>query len=953
MVTKKDKFLAAAQKFLEKGALEKALAEYQRAAAEDAKDTRTWLRIAEIHVKRGENDQAVQVYLKTADLYVEQGFFQRAVAVYKNVIKLAPAYVEAHFKLADIYKQLGLFSDAVQQYEQAASVYQKAGRLKEAMAALTQIVELNPDQVLTRIKLAEVASQAGSVDEAVREFGRAAEQLEAQGKIDDYLRVAERLLFHQPQNLNLAKRVARWYIERQNARFALAKLQVCFNADPRDVETLDMLARAFEQLGQVPKTISVLKELARVYGETGRTADRNLTIHRVLALDPRDGEAREFSERSSYVGPAPNLPPAQPQASLGGGSRGGGASLPGLPAASGPPSGGFAVRAVTPVLSREASGGTQARRAAEEFERHRSITFTMMAVPQVVSAREATAPVNAKAPQQAPSTAERVAIAEKLVSHSEEDLRAEAKRIINEADVFVKYGLIERAVDHLRKVFEFDPLHTGARERLVAVLLQLGRKGEAAVELEALSEAVFADRPDEAEQHARRALELDPQAPRARRVLDQLARRAAEPPAEAASVGPSLAARQDPAESGELLDIDAVPELVLEDDETPSPLDLGDSRGYEDVEVSVAGRPAPGGAAPERALGGTPAESTASARSRAEAARSSAATPAFGVEAPIEEASAPPVEAPSPPTRGDTSRRPGAGAPAADPGLVIMDELLPPAEGAEAPPGEALEEFDNPRTTADGDAGALLAELEQVDFFIEQGMFEDAAGLLEGLDPQYADHPLVRARRQRLGDTETPPPDLDPSATAKTPSLATPTDPLGLGDIDLGIDTEPVPAERGQDPTPTVPVHANVAPRAVVAAGETPDVATHADLGIAYKEMGLFDAAINEFTKLSEDPAREVFALTMIGECYESKGASPEALIHYKKALNRPGVRDDESLQLYFQLGRVFQSLGDRTEALFFFEKVMKRDAGFSDVARRVALLRGDGASPRVPGARS
>ena len=185
MVTKKDKFLAVAQKFLEKGSLEKAIAEFGKAVQEDPKDTRTWLRIAELHVKRHEHDKATDVYLKTAALYVEQGFFQRAVAVYKNIIKLAPSYVDAHIKLAEIYKQLGLFSDAMQQYELAAAAHQKAGRVKEGLAAIRQIVEMTPDQPVAHIKLAEAASQAGMVDEAVKEFARAAELLKGQGRIDD------------------------------------------------------------------------------------------------------------------------------------------------------------------------------------------------------------------------------------------------------------------------------------------------------------------------------------------------------------------------------------------------------------------------------------------------------------------------------------------------------------------------------------------------------------------------------------------------------------------------------------------------------------------------------------------------------------------------------------------------------------------------------------------------
>ncbi len=216
MLNKKDKLLAAAQKFLERGSLDKALVEFQKAAQEDAKDTRTWLRIAEIHVKRGEATQATQVYLKTAELYVEQGFFQRAAAVYKNVLKLTPGHTDAHTKLAEVYRQLGLLSDSSQQYEQAATAFAKAGNAKQAMAALSQILEMNPDQVMVRVKIGEVAAQAGLTEDAVREFGKAADHLEQQGRTDDFLRVAERLLQIDPNNTAVGKRAAVRYMERQN-----------------------------------------------------------------------------------------------------------------------------------------------------------------------------------------------------------------------------------------------------------------------------------------------------------------------------------------------------------------------------------------------------------------------------------------------------------------------------------------------------------------------------------------------------------------------------------------------------------------------------------------------------------------------------------------------------------------------------------------------------------------
>jgi tetratricopeptide (TPR) repeat protein len=159
-----------------------------------------------------------------------------------------------------------------------------------------------------------------------------------------------------------------------------------------------------------------------------------------------------------------------------------------------------------------------------------------------------------------------------------------------------------------------------------------------------------------------------------------------------------------------------------------------------------------------------------------------------------------------------------------------------------------------------------------------------------------------------------------------------------------------LPSPAGLGAVPSRARSSAITPRAVVTTGGA-DALTFRDLGIAYKEMGLYDAAVAEFAKLIDNPEHEVFALTMMGECYESRGAPAEALLHYKKALNRPAVRDEEATQLYYQLGRVFHTLGDESEALYFFEKVARRAPGFADVAQRVASLRSKGVAPMDRGA--
>jgi tetratricopeptide (TPR) repeat protein len=753
VVTKKDKALAAAQKFLERGQQEKALAEFARVVQEDPKDVRTWLKMAEIYARRGANDQACDIYLRTGEIYEEQGFFQKAVAVYKNVIKLAPGLAVGHLRLGDVYRELGLVSDALQHLEIGATALQKAGRTAAALPALRQIVELHPENVVSRIKLAESASQAGAVDEAVREFASAAEQLKAQGRGDEYVRVAERLLFHRPESSAVARELAAVYIARGNPRLALAKLQAPLKAAPRDPENIELLARAMEAIDG-PKAITVWKELAGIYDELGRTSERDAVVAAALAHSPSDPGLQELARRWEVSRAQPTAVETVGRSSpLASAQRSTSASAPHSPPPI-PPAARAGFRAApkpvvqgAPALARSGPG------------RRPSGSFSVLLTPR-------------------PDT--------------------DVARILSEAEVFVKYGLYQRAVDHLRRIFEHHPDHQAAREKLAGALAQLGRRAEAALELATVAESLAAAQPGAARAVAERALAMDGACERAARMLGR------EPAA------PDSAAR-------------------------------GDTTGVDVV---------------------------------------------TGVEVVV-----------------DVDRDPAA------------DQLTPPPVVATAPPRGAG------AAASAGPAVDLDAELEQVDFFLEQSMPDDARAQLDELRRRVGDHPrVVQKQREIEAALGTEVEEVEIEHTLPDRLGAVPSD----GASDAG---------RAPGPGGGLPL-------ALMADGGSADLSTHGDLGIAYKEMGLYDAAIAEFKQLTADPRREVFALTMVGECLEAKGTLTDAVVSYKDALNRSTATATETLVLYYQLGSVFERLGDQNEALYFFEKVAKRDARFREVDRKIAALK-------------
>jgi pilus assembly protein FimV len=230
----RSKVINAAQKFVQKGQYERAIREYTKIVEEDPRDVRIWLKIGDLCARKGAKQEAVDTYLKVAEYYSEQGFYLKAIAVYKQILKIDSSRVDVNLKLAELYKQLGLLNDSMQQYELVANHHMQHGQTKDALAALREIVDLAPENVASRIKLAELCSREQMRAEAIDEFAKAADYLRANNRLDDFVKVAERLVYHDPDNLSLVRELARIYLRRGDPRRALQKLQVAFKADPRD-----------------------------------------------------------------------------------------------------------------------------------------------------------------------------------------------------------------------------------------------------------------------------------------------------------------------------------------------------------------------------------------------------------------------------------------------------------------------------------------------------------------------------------------------------------------------------------------------------------------------------------------------------------------------------------------------------------------------------------------------
>ncbi|HUL21655.1 MAG TPA: tetratricopeptide repeat protein [Thermodesulfobacteriota bacterium] len=137
----KENVLDAAQKYILKGQLKKAINEYLRLVEADPQDKRLHLKLGDLFSKSGEEDKAIQAYLKVATLYAEDDLNFRAISIYKKILSINPKFTDAFHKIATLYLKEGLAGNAKNYYQ---SILQINPSDSEAIKALKNIE--NPQQ---------------------------------------------------------------------------------------------------------------------------------------------------------------------------------------------------------------------------------------------------------------------------------------------------------------------------------------------------------------------------------------------------------------------------------------------------------------------------------------------------------------------------------------------------------------------------------------------------------------------------------------------------------------------------------------------------------------------------------------------------------------------------------------------------------------------------------------
>jgi tetratricopeptide (TPR) repeat protein len=994
----KQKALSAAEKFVQQGKLQNAINEYDKILKADPKDLTVLNTVGDLYARLGQNDNAIQCFKSVGDAYAGQGFTVKAIAMYKKLTKLKPS-VEAVLRLAELYTQQGLFNDSRAQYLQVAEEFLRAGELNQAVRIFQKTLEMDPENVAMRTRLAEVYVRLGKKTEAWEIFSTAAESLRARGSMGAAGEIIQRMLALDPTNSNALLLRGRLAYDSGNIASAVRDLESVADLDNHP-DGLHTLFQAYLRTGRLTDAGTLASKLASVHNdvtaatayaealvEAGRFEDA-LQIYqdysdRLLAADA----PKVLDSLHGIIGHVRENPEALE-------------NLLALLQKAGDQS------HLTEVY--ELLGHAYVQFGELEKARDYYFKLTQLEPQNQLHARNYQQMVqrlgtpgpgeNLITVEEGANLVEELeATAPFLEQRHPDDVALAVRAALTDAELFLSYNMPAKALDPLQSALPKAPRDLRLNQRLAALHTRLGQFREAAVCARTLEEIYSeASYPEEATRYA----EL------AGRYEERAAHAEAHPEPIVEAVVETSTAEEPAAEQA----AQAVEEFTVPI-ETPE---------------FTADTAAPAPAAPKRS------------GLFWHAPLSVSATPAHEPSAPRKTHMEPIAE-----TEIDLSQE-------WESATLEEPEAVAPEKTASAPKSKSARNVQDPETRE-----AIKETTDEVRFYLKHSMVDQAETALDKLERLKADRATLSAVRAQIeaakaaaaetadeisAESEADIEEIEIEDTAEiqasipqislphvAPAASRPTisqhapqsktaseleDVGGLGDFVADLESSlgdgflgapaaggkeglspaisRAPAVPGTRKPAGIPAHSSGAAAAAApalepqapfavsaqsaAAGPAADAEagvdlsdmftdlkreldedtavsaedpeTHYNLGVAFREMGLLDEAISELQKVCQAVehghsfAHKIQAYTWLAQCFLDKGVPEVAIRWYESALKLPGLDADTAMALHYELGSSQEAAQNKPAALKHFMQVYGSNIDYRDVAERIRALR-------------
>lgn len=268
------KHLERAKRFLEKNRVEDAIEAYKTVLDETPQHQEATQALGDLYARLDQPDRAADYYGILFDLLIDPRDEAKALAIYNRFLRNSGQPPERIARYAFLQQKQNHAEEAIDQYGKAADLFTAEGRHEDALFCFERMAQLDPENLSRQMQLAEGAERLGKNSLAARTFLRAG-QLASAGRADaDALKLLGRAYKLAPQERSVALLYAQAKLRSESAGEAAALLEP-FAETEKDTPFLETYSDALIRAGNLDQARDILTKLLR---------EKNAGVERLFEL---------------------------------------------------------------------------------------------------------------------------------------------------------------------------------------------------------------------------------------------------------------------------------------------------------------------------------------------------------------------------------------------------------------------------------------------------------------------------------------------------------------------------------------------------------------------------------------------------------------------------------------------------------------------------------------------
>ncbi|MHC4598363.1 MAG: tetratricopeptide repeat protein, partial [Planctomycetota bacterium] len=268
--------------------------------------------LAEMYMDAGDNIQGLILYESLADHCEETNDLEEAIATYRRMLEIDNENIDAHFRLASALTKVGRTSEAVKRYKTLADILTSSGVLENSINwqflinVYEHLVAIEPDNFLAREWLADAYVSKKDIPTAVKNLRELLGALSQEVDPTKLLSPLKKLVDLVPEDLEARGKLAEAlsgsgdreeaigeFAELANLAFSQSKLDLALDSfekaialDPTDPGTREGVGKVLLQAGRAHEAAAAFRDAAVLYRGADRMAKAVNLLRAAVDADP-------------------------------------------------------------------------------------------------------------------------------------------------------------------------------------------------------------------------------------------------------------------------------------------------------------------------------------------------------------------------------------------------------------------------------------------------------------------------------------------------------------------------------------------------------------------------------------------------------------------------------------------------------------------------------------------